>query len=266
MLIINADDFGLDASSNAAIVKSFETGCCSSTTLMANMPGFEEACSLGHERRLLKHIGLHLVLRHGMPLTEAIKRLPRFCDRHGRLALSSFPLLFGIDTSEKRVLADEIRAQIARCRANGIPLTHIDSHHHLHNLWPILDVVMAVARSEHIPYVRLARNCGPGISLAKRLYKTLLNRRISGAGLSRTEYFGSVKDYAFRKGTRGPNQDRHSFEVMIHPVLHQTGFVMDGTDPSDKLPLETVIRGIESRHEAVSFSEATYPTSASFAD
>jgi len=255
VLIINADDFGINGSTNFAIVKGFETGCCSSTTLMANMPGFEEACSLAHERRLLKHIGVHIVLSDGMPLTEPIKRLSRFCDREGHLALPSFPPLYRIETSEKRALADEIRAQIGRCWASGIPLTHIDSHYHTHNQWPILGVVIAVAQSERIPYVRIARNCGPGINLLKQLYKTLVNRRITDAGLSRTEYFGGVDDYTHWKTSGGSTQGRQSFEVMIHPVLHERGYV---TDLVDNRPLETVIKAVESHGDAVSFSAARY--------
>ena len=43
--IINADDFGLSSSVNK-IVESFNNGLINSTTLMANMPGFEEAVEL----------------------------------------------------------------------------------------------------------------------------------------------------------------------------------------------------------------------------
>jgi predicted glycoside hydrolase/deacetylase ChbG (UPF0249 family) len=44
MLIVNADDLGLDSRTNAAIIATLEQQCCSSATLMANMEGFEEAC------------------------------------------------------------------------------------------------------------------------------------------------------------------------------------------------------------------------------
>ena len=48
MLIVNADDLGYDAPTNAAILHSFERQLCSSATLLANMAGFEEACELIH--------------------------------------------------------------------------------------------------------------------------------------------------------------------------------------------------------------------------
>ena len=67
-IIVNADDFGMSAEANRAIVEAFENNVISSTTLMTNMPGFEEACELAHRRRLLGKIGLHLNLTSGYPL------------------------------------------------------------------------------------------------------------------------------------------------------------------------------------------------------
>src|SRR4051812_23191276 len=78
-MIINADDFGYSSSVNAAILKAFEEGLVSSTTVMANMPAFEEACAAAHERKLLGHVGAHLVLTEGETLTEPIRRCRRFC-------------------------------------------------------------------------------------------------------------------------------------------------------------------------------------------
>ncbi|WP_374987940.1 ChbG/HpnK family deacetylase [Bacillus sp. IBL03825] len=39
-LIKNADDFGLSPSINKSIIEAIEAGNISSTTIMANMPGF----------------------------------------------------------------------------------------------------------------------------------------------------------------------------------------------------------------------------------
>ena len=42
-IIVNADDFGLDAAVNKGIMEAFSSGILSSATIMANCPGFEEA-------------------------------------------------------------------------------------------------------------------------------------------------------------------------------------------------------------------------------
>lgn len=121
MLIINADDFGGSENLNRAILEGFRLGLCSSATIMPNMPGFEEACQMTHEHKLLGHIGMHLVLRDGYPLTERIKTRAKFCDSDGRLRLSANKPFLVLDHSEKEDLAAEIRAQIKRCRAFGCP-------------------------------------------------------------------------------------------------------------------------------------------------
>jgi predicted glycoside hydrolase/deacetylase ChbG (UPF0249 family) len=66
--IVNADDFGMSAEVNRAIVEAFENNVISSTTLMANMPGFDEACELARRHRLVIKIGLHLNLTSGFPI------------------------------------------------------------------------------------------------------------------------------------------------------------------------------------------------------
>jgi chitin disaccharide deacetylase len=254
MIIINSDDFGISSPTNKAIVTAITSGLCSSTTLMPNMPGFDEACSLTHEHRLEQHIGMHLVLRDGFPLTEEIRKCRRFCDRDGRLALEASPPLFTLIASEQQALAKEIRAQINRCRTNGVQITHLDSHYHLHNLWPVLDVVLAVAASEKIPHVRIARNCGLGIGLKKRIYKTLVNNKIRRAALARTTHFGSLADYLFLVAEE-PISCKEPFEIMIHAVIHEKGFVADAGDDQ---PLEDRIKAVPFFSPLVSFSGARY--------
>ena len=112
VLIINADDFGRDRLSNKAIIQSFKRGLCSSTTLMPNMAGFEEACQLSHDNRLRDYVGVHLVLTEGSPLTEKIKGYSRFCNNDGFFCMTRERPIFNLDNSEKRVLADEIRYRI----------------------------------------------------------------------------------------------------------------------------------------------------------
>jgi len=84
LLIVNADDFGKTASVNRAVIRAFETGLISSTTLMTNMPGFAEACTLTTQHELHGKVGIHLNLIEGQPLTEAMCACRRFCNPHGR--------------------------------------------------------------------------------------------------------------------------------------------------------------------------------------
>lgn len=240
-------------------MKAFRQGLCSSTTLMPNLPGFEEACELARSGRLLNHVGLHLVLRGAAPLTEKIKRFPKLCDKEGQLNLTrpaSFLPIFHFEKPEKYALAEEIRAQIQRCRKEGIPLTHVDSHYHLHNEWAVTCVLIPILQEQKIPYLRIARNCGGELGLAKRLYKGLLNRKIRRAQLAQTKYFGSAEDYTSLRSHLGDPQEIGSFEVMIHPVLKDKEATL--VDDMTQQPLAEVVGGIGSYPEAVSFSGYRY--------
>ena len=70
-LIVNADDFGLTAGVNRAIVEAQERGIVTSATLMANAGAFEEAASLAASlanRNARFSVGCHVVLLDGEPL------------------------------------------------------------------------------------------------------------------------------------------------------------------------------------------------------
>jgi chitin disaccharide deacetylase len=246
-IIINADDFGMSSEVNSAILSAFEQRLCSSTTMLVNLPGFEEACELAHERRIADRIGLHLNLGEGFPVTEALRSARTFCTANGEFALSSSRALWTLTKVEAELLADEIRAQIARCRKHHIPISHLDSHRHLHVQWPVLLVLLEIARNEKIAYVRMPRNCGPGIAWYKRIYKNLVAGRIRKAGMCRTDYFGSVADYLWLKNAK---QAGGSMEVMVHPR-----YVGDELcDYVSEFPLRRQVEHIDSYRIATSFA------------
>ena len=68
-VIINADDFGYSTAVNLGIINSFKKGVLTSATLMANMPGCDEAIELAKENPSFG-VGGHLVLTCGAPLYE----------------------------------------------------------------------------------------------------------------------------------------------------------------------------------------------------
>jgi predicted glycoside hydrolase/deacetylase ChbG (UPF0249 family) len=254
-LIINADDFGLNEQTNTAIVSSFEKGLCSSTTIMANMPGFEEACRLAYDRKLLDHIGIHFVLTAGMPLTQRIKKHVRFCTPDGRFRGRKQRILY-LSASERESLVNEFRAQVAKCRKNGIKITHADSHHNIHEEWAIASAAMLVCREQNIPYIRLARNCGSNcVSMINRVYRHILNYRLKRANLAGTRYFGSVADYVRLSRSIGAKRAAESIEIMVHPVYNSEGILVEWSSGHklDQIEVELNLRNL-----AVSYSGRRY--------
>ena len=75
-LIVNADDFGFDEAVNYGILKGYQEGIVTSTSMMANMPGFAHAVTLAKQHRDLG-IGVHLTLTCYYPLGKGYKSLTR---------------------------------------------------------------------------------------------------------------------------------------------------------------------------------------------
>jgi hypothetical protein len=251
-LIVNGDDFGRSSQVNRAILYCFRNELISSTSVMANGEAFEEACALARDNGLLDHVGLHVVLDDGVPLSTDIKQCNRLCDGEGRFRARANVLF--MTREEKMALAKEVTAQIQRVRRAGLPITHMDSHHHVHELWSVLSVVLGVAGEHAIPSLRLAVNCGPLRSRSVRWYRRLVNRRIARRNLARTTYFGSLDNILWQLA----NAKRHvlaSCEVMVHPTESSDGCVVDARHPD--VPLDRRLP-VELRGHSVSYSGHRY--------
>jgi predicted glycoside hydrolase/deacetylase ChbG (UPF0249 family) len=256
-VIVNADDFGLDHSTNQGIALAFERGLISSTTVMANQAGFDEAVELAHDRRLGQHLGVHLVLTSGTPLTEPIRRLGRFCDAEGsfRVWLAD-ARAWRISGREREAVLRELRAQVDRVRAADLPVTHVDSHHHVHNEWGVAGCVIAVARAAGIGRVRIARNCGAGIGVGSSVYKRLLNARLRRHELAGTRWFGEAEHWLHLQAKGADPASLEDFEVMTHPTLDPDGKLVDSvSEPHD---LAALLAPVTPARSAVSFAGARY--------
>ncbi len=228
-LIINADDLGLNASVNKAIMESFDRELINSATIMANMPGFEEAVDLVQDAGISSKIGVHLVLTEGNPLTEGIKKIPYLFKWDGKdyATYPSTKQLFSIGKAEKKLIFDELAAQIRKVKASCIFIYLIDNHHHLHEVWQILEVVVALAREFQIPKVRILNNLAPSRYPHKNFYRAVLNRYIKMKKLHHSDYFGSRLDYLAAAGKKPNRIENRKIEVMVHPDYGEKGALVD---------------------------------------
>ncbi len=162
-VIINADDFGLCAPVNQAIIDAYRAGNLTSTTFMVNMPGTSEAAELAAQHPGLA-IGLHFCLTEGRPLTPA----PSLVDEHGQF-LERGRLLGKLLRGQVKAadLTAEFEAQLAQLRALGVQPTHTDSHQHVHMNPAVFAAMLPVLRAQRLP-VRLAVPVAPGLGLLAR--------------------------------------------------------------------------------------------------
>jgi chitin disaccharide deacetylase len=172
-LIVNADDFGLTAGVNRAIVEAHNGGVVSSTTLMANGAAFADAVTAARSAPNLS-VGCHVVLVDGTPVSPADAADTLVAIRsaepdkfYSRLsAFAARAMLGGFDRDQ---LVAEVTAQIRKIQATGLQVTHLDTHKHAH-IFP--EILVALLRAARICGVRAIRNpIVPVKALPPRLFK-----------------------------------------------------------------------------------------------
>jgi hopanoid biosynthesis associated protein HpnK len=154
-LIVNADDFGLHPAVNRAIIQGYTSGCITSTSLMPGGTAFQDAIEKATKYPQLG-IGVHLTLVGESPVVDPA-RIPSLVNGEGRLFSqhSQFLARFlqgRINLSEVRF---ELAAQLDKAITSGIPITHVDSHQHLHVLPGIIDIVLDIAAKYDIKALRI---------------------------------------------------------------------------------------------------------------
>lgn len=172
-LIVNADDLGLTAGVNRAIVESHSGGVVSSATLMANGTAFADAVTAARSAPNLS-VGCHVVLVDGTPVSPpdtvdtllAIRSAEPEKFYSSLSAFAARAMLGGFDPDQ---LVAEITAQIRRIQSAGLVVTHLDTHKHAH-IFP--EILAALLRAARICGVRAIRNpFVPLQAMPARLFK-----------------------------------------------------------------------------------------------
>ena len=141
-------------------------------------------------------VGLHLVLADGTP-TLPPERIPDLVDRDGRLCadLRRQGIRIFLRRGARKQLAAEMTAQFEAYRATGLPLDHVNAHHHFH-LHPHVGALLVAlgrrfgASAIRVPYepptVLDATEQGIGHPRSTRLapWRALLARRVRREGLA----------------------------------------------------------------------------------
>ncbi len=153
-LIVNADDFGYDATSVQSTIECFESGGLSSATIMANMPAFDTAIDYALKNARFS-FGVHLNWCEGVPLTHPTGLL----DDRGEFLHSQVVRKRALaGRLSVQQIADEARAQIKRVRDAGIMISHVDSHGHIHKFAPFMRALRIVLPEFGIRRVRTSQD------------------------------------------------------------------------------------------------------------
>ena len=156
LLIVTADDVGLDRGMTEGAIRAHREGIVTACSLVANGREFDDAVARLRDVPSLE-VGVHLALVEERALTTG-QPMPR---NYVRFLLS-----------RRTDVEPELRAQIEKVLAAGLPVTHLNGHQHLHMLPRVRRVVERLAREYGIGYVRVVRDRG---GRARRLSIAALN-------------------------------------------------------------------------------------------
>jgi chitin disaccharide deacetylase len=197
-LIINADDFGLHTAVNKGIISGFVGGCITSTSLMPGGDAFLEAVALAKTHPKLG-IGVHLMLVGGRA-TCSSREIPTLIDDNGFLPANypDFLQRYLSGRVKREDIRRELTAQVQRVITVGLPITHLDSHQHMHVVPGVFEIVLDIAEQFHICALRIPAE--PLFFFGN--YPFQVSRFIARAGLSVLSTLAAKQ--AIQRGLRAP--------------------------------------------------------------
>ena len=223
-LIINADDFGASEETVRATIECFERGGLTSATIMPGMPAAERAFE--YARAHPEHsFGVHLTF-----VTDGVERpladpaaIPALLGPDGRFlptgTVRKQALLrrLPVDQVER-----ELEAQIASVRDHGVPVSHVDSHRHVHKLPGFREALARVLPRLGITRVRTVQDVWLRRPLRSPTYWVgPLWRRALARRFTTTDHFympTSTDDTAWpERLLAAAAPQRGSLEVGVHP-------------------------------------------------
>jgi len=153
LLIIHADDFGMDHSVNRAIIEALEHGWVTSASVMVPCPWFSEVAAWARAHPDAD-LGIHLVLtsewtpfRWG-PVSGR-EKVRSLLDAKGYLPLETDEVR---KHDKPKEVQHELRTQIDFARAAGVNITHLDSHMGaLFEAEPLFQIYRGLAKQYAVP-------------------------------------------------------------------------------------------------------------------
>ena len=241
-IIVNADDFGINEIVTAEIERMIEAKAVSSTTIMANGACLDEVRRFAGKHPSVS-FGVHLCLSEFESLTKnKVLYHAGLTDESGTFIRQA--TLHSNHLSDKDVqhaIRDELNAQIDVVSSLGFRISHVDSHHHVHNLYPLRYVFTDVLKSRGLDKIRRCFGFNTLKSKAhtiKYLRYVCLNRHYQSL-FTTTDSFYNYAGYILNGFN---SRTEKTVELMCHPGHPAEHYRKEMTFVESKKALEEGVR------------------------
>lgn len=196
-LIVNADDFGLDAHTVEWTIKGFEAGAISSATIMAGMPATAQAVAYAKAHHQFS-FGVHLYLVDEKPMSPPETISSMVDPRTGKLwTTRQFIIRNFLGLVRADDIYREMMVQYEAIASTGLSISHVDGHGHNHRLPQSIKALERLQRelqgSGRIHGPLSVRRCQdlPEASLGRlsRLINPRMQCRLERADFAMTDHF-----------------------------------------------------------------------------
>ena len=228
-LIVNADDFGISKAINLGIIEAYNEGIVKSTTLMCNMEAVDHAVKLANENPEI-----------GVGVDSLVDEKGNFLKSEG----------IG-EKAKKDDIRKELECQFNKFLSYGMKPTHIDTHHHVHRIKKVFEVVKEIAIKNNLP-VRLMGetydSMYEGIKSTSKFSESFYEKEM----VTEENLIRLLEEY----------KDFETVEIMSHPgyldqnILNRTSYSIERTIELETLVSKKVKEYIkENNIELISFSQ-----------
>lgn len=222
-IVVTGDDFGKSEDVNNAVEFCHKNGILTSTSLVATGDAFDGAVIISKRNPTLG-VGVHLAIEEfdslsGLPSTIIDPLTNKFYSYADALkSVATFKY-------KKPDLVKEYSLQIERVLDCGIPITHLDHHHHLHLYWPVLSAMIRVAKHYNIRYIRSqVMLVSKKQTLHKKIYRAFHQRYLKGRIGTSDGYFDLVHsefETMYSRLVRLVTSNYRVAEIVAHPCMEK---------------------------------------------
>lgn len=153
-VIINADDLGKSSDVNEAIGKALDTRVITSSTILANSTTWSEVHAVV-DRNIHASFGVHLNLTEGRALTSNPVLRAAGIVGEDNVFTNNVRNLPNYSEELLQAVKEEWDAQLDKViNIEGINVSHIDGHHHIHTFYPFRYILIELLKKYGITKVR----------------------------------------------------------------------------------------------------------------